>query len=155
MILVVGEAPSKWMKEREVSEPLPLARRELAQLAGLSLVQFNQKFECINLLKEWPGKQGKGDAFPMDLARAAAARVKLDGRRAVFLGQRVAAAFYIDIPILQWRTASWGETAISPHPSHVNRWWNLLGNKQQAARFWGEAADSTGNVDPQGSMVGR
>ena len=105
-VLVIGEAPSKFAHEQGVKDALPLARRDLAELAGLTLVDWNERFECINVLDTYPGPApgGKGDDFPMREARGSAERLKLkmvEHDRVVLLGRRVACAFMID-PWLDW-----------------------------------------------------
>lgn len=107
-ILIVGEAPSRMMHESGVHEPMPHARRELAYYAGLCLPEFNEKFECVNVLDRWPGKAGKGDDFPMKLAYDGAERVQAkvvegDYARVILLGRRVEAAFGIQgNPWFEW-----------------------------------------------------
>lgn len=150
-VLVVGEAPSRWMEENGVTLPLPLARRELACYAGITPPRFDELFECVNVLDKWPGKEGKGDAFPLALAKIRAFEMLENwaGRRVVLLGQRVSSAFLLRDPYLfNWRPFEWTiadgsksavcEMAICPHPSGVNRWWNKAENRRAAAMFWGE-----------------
>jgi len=140
-MLVVGEAPSRWMAENGVTEPLVLARKDLAALAGVSMVEWKELFECVNVLDKWPGKQGKGDAFPPGEAALAAAKMcpKLkEHDKIVLLGRRVEAAFgFGEGPWFTWR----GNVAVSPHPSLINRWWNEQANRIAAARFWGGLVD--------------
>lgn len=144
------------MKENGISLPLPLARRELAALAGITPMRFDELFECTNVLSEWPGRSdnGKNDVFPMDRAIPAAKALlpKLEGRKVVLLGQRVSAAFDVREPIFQWvsRGFAWRghddivtvtcHLAVSPHPSTANRWWNKPENRISARMFWGTLA---------------
>lgn len=99
-ILVVGEAPSKWMETHGVVEPLPLAGKELARMAGVRWPdQWLEMFEPVNVLDKWPGRaeHGKGDSFPhVEASRCATKliREKVIGRhKVVLLGRRVATAF--------------------------------------------------------------
>lgn len=123
-------------------------------MAGITPMRFDELFECINVLDKWPGKQGKGDSFPLNLAIPAdkALLPKLQGRKVVLLGQRVSHAFDVGQPILEWheRGFGWWENdvivqlscalAVCPHPSGVNTWWNKPENRIAARVFWGELA---------------
>lgn len=136
------------MEENGVTTPLPLARGELAALAGVIPHKFDELFECVNVLDRWPGKQGKGSAFPLPEARARAIIMveKLKERKVILLGRRVEMAFGLNLP---WLTLTpWifidrlgepvtCEVATCPHPSGVNRWWNDASNRRAAATFWG------------------
>lgn len=138
--LLIGEA------SRDGGRPLdgPSGRR-LAEAAGIP--DLYARFDVINLFPDWPGRaNGKGDAFPKEMARthALSLRAQLARRqRVVFLGRRVAEAFLpltgADLPYLFW----WPEDApqnrtrfaIVPHPSGVNLWWNDPENREAAAEF--------------------
>jgi hypothetical protein len=137
-IFLIGQAPSKTGDPRK---PLLGGRpaQLIMRLAEMTPTEYLQKFHRVNLLNRWPGKTGKGDAFPLGAARVAAENLspRLRGQTVVFLGQGVASAF--DFPttsVLRW--FSWfggGRAAILPHPSGINRWWNSSLNMKQAARF--------------------
>jgi hypothetical protein len=136
------------MEENGVVEPLPLAGRELAALAGVAHpIQWQALFECVNVLDRWPGKAGgKGDAFPMgDALEAVDHRLAplCWNRRVVLLGRRVERAFrFNECPWFEWhRGRNDGLFVTVPHPSHVNHWWNKAENRREAARFWGTVAD--------------
>lgn len=89
----------------------------------------------MNLLAEFPGKSGKGDAFPIALARARAARMRLGGE-VVLLGRHVARAFGAQgAPFLEWFDLRGAWAAVVPHPSGVNHWWNDPANTNRAAVF--------------------
>jgi hypothetical protein len=108
-------------------------------MCGLPLDAFLARFERVNLLPAFPGKAGKGDRFPRAAARQAALALlpALQGRRAVLLGGRVAAAFGLPrAPLLVWQPLAGGEVAVAPHPSGINRWWNDPRNVRRAKRFW-------------------
>lgn len=146
-VLVVGEAPSRWMEEHGVTDPLPLAGRELANLAGVPWPHgWYEKFEPLNVLSSWPGKQGKGDAFPLTEDTLQAARRIVDahfhvGRRVVLLGYRVRAAFGVyTLELFEWVQLNGAMVAVCPHPSHVNRWWNDHANVLKAREFWSKLA---------------
>lgn len=68
----------------------------LAAMAGLTFDEFRRRFDRVNLLRRWPGRepgQAKGHKFPLAAARHAAARLDVRGRRVVLAGRRVALAF--------------------------------------------------------------
>jgi len=116
-------------------------------MSGLTKKAYLVRFERANLLDAWPGKGGKGDAFPRAEARAAAAKMEplLRGRTVVFVGASVARAFGVKIPFyLQW--ASWNEgwAAVLPHPSGINRWYNEPANALCAERFMRRLAKCAG-----------
>jgi uracil-DNA glycosylase len=91
-ILFVGQAPSR---DTEGGPPFSgRSGRRLASLCGLAHSDLPKMFDLANLLDRWPGKAGKGDAFPLEEARAGAARLDLSGRPLVVLvGRNVARAF--------------------------------------------------------------
>ncbi len=137
--LIVGQAPSRLSDPRE-----PLSGRSgarLAALCGLSLDAFVVLFERVNLLDYFPGKAGKGDLFPHEVARfsACAMTPKLRQRRTVLLGGKVAAAFHLHRrPLLEWfeEVGDGALVAVAPHPSGVSSWWNEPTNVVAARRFW-------------------
>ena len=62
--------------------------------------------------------------------------MRVDGRTVVMAGRGVAAAFGIRrVPYLTWVQHRGMTTAILPHPSGVNRWYNDPRNKRAAERF--------------------
>ncbi len=93
----------------------------------------------VNLLAAYPGREGRGAAFPIDEAREAA--VALSDRLvthpwgkqfgAVFLaGKRVARAW--GLATAQYLVEQPGfpvPTYVVPHPSGINRWWNEPENR--------------------------
>lgn len=161
--LLVGEAPNRWMHQNPGREHVVLAREDLAELAGLSLLDYLRTFARCNLLDRWPGAQ-KGDrarggsAFPLEEARPRAEKLReaifepsSPVVRVVLLGRRVAAAFdregrsreraALAYPFFRW----WSETrpgskpvrwVVVPHPSKTSRWWNDAANVAQARLFW-------------------
>lgn len=134
-VVVVGEAPSRVMREGD--PPLLLARHELASLCGVGLEEFLKVFELRNVLGFWPGRNayGKGDAFPLREARAAAQKMRFEqGQEVVLLGRRVAQAFHLPQDLEYF--ASSGRFTLAPHPSKVSRWWNVMSNRIRARQFW-------------------
>jgi uracil-DNA glycosylase len=135
-VIIIGQAPGP----RGDGEPLSgQAGRRLSALCGLTVDAYLAQFERVNLLTHFPGKAGKGDAFPLPAARKAAAALlpALEGRRVVLLGGKVAAAFGLQqAPLLVWRPLGGAMVAVAPHPSGINRWWNDPRNVRRARRFW-------------------
>lgn len=95
------------------------------------------------ILDHWPGKAGKGDAFPLELARTRGwrARSDLKGRRVVAFGASVVKVLGYD-PVdhlLKFTIREAGNASLAlayvPHPSGVNRWWNDLDNATKARSF--------------------
>lgn len=139
----VGQAPSR------DSEPgQPFSGRSGEKLAGLLSVtkaEFLAKVRRINLIERYPGKNGKGDAFPVAEARMKALllqeRYMMRPVRFVLVGKNVARAFGIRRPqyfVHGWfygpfQGMSW---TVVPHPSGVSRWWNDAGNRRKAKRFF-------------------
>ena len=104
-VLIIGEAPSRMT---EGQEPLCLARRDLARLAGVILPEWNEKFDHVNVLDHWPGpaEGGKGDAWPQALAdeRKEVIEERMLGyRKVVILGRRAARTFRLhDLRWFDW-----------------------------------------------------
>lgn len=101
MIAFIGQAPS-----RDTDGKLPFSGRsgkKLAALMGMSHEEFGRRFVFMNVLDYFPGKNGKGDAFPMAEAKAKASQMDLSGYELVILvGKRVAEAFEIrNVPMFR------------------------------------------------------
>lgn len=133
--LIFGPAPG-----RGPSGALPfsgLSGAFLARLVGVeSFEEIRARAAVRNILTTWPGKSGKGDAFPLRAAVVAARRFQIRaGDRVLFLGRSAAAAFGFAAPFLFWRPFRVAEAAIFPHPSGINHWWNDTRNRRRAARF--------------------
>jgi len=160
-VLLVGEAPNKWMQETGRMKNA-LLREDLAALCGVSFpADFFRLFARTNVLDFWPGpaKGGKGSAFPMDQARPAARdlmrQISTSCRfdRMVLMGRRVAEAVlgpgHKDHAWFEWfylAPAHYGaakppaapglSVAVAPHPSKISRWWNEAKNVGEAQKFW-------------------
>ena len=134
--LLVGQAPSRTSDPRRPLEGKGAPAR-LAGLLGMRAEDLNRSFRRMNVLDEWPGRCGKGDAFPAGLAREAAKKVRLRGR-VVFLGKGAARAFGFRGEFLGWSDFGGSRAAIFPHPSGVNRWFNDAGNRRRAREFMEE-----------------
>jgi hypothetical protein len=152
--LVLGEAPNRWMQQDlEHRGHHAVFREDLAELCGVTILDYYRCFARANLLATWPGKDkgGKGDAWPRELARARAEELLPHlGRfkRVVLLGRRVAAAMGCDgAPWFAWSgfglfDGGAAVVAVAPHPSRTSRWWNDAGNVAQARTFWAGLAES-------------
>lgn len=136
-ILIVGQGPSKSGVGKMPLDGDKGSGAKLAELAGVTAEQLHEKAECINLLTEWYGSNGKGDKFPMEFAKENAASLKplfAQYKHVILLGSNVAAAFGYKSKTLHW----FGKDpliAIVPHPSGVNRHWNDPANVEHAKLF--------------------
>lgn len=90
--------------------------------------------ELVNLLRRWPGDQGKGDAFPIARARRAAGKFKPAGV-VLLAGKRVAEAFGERRAYFEWFDLRGARAAVIPHPSGISHWWNEPANVARAAAF--------------------
>jgi hypothetical protein len=124
------------------SYPLPGAAIVLAQ-SYPEVFAVVSRMKHVSLLRDWPGYQAKGSAYPFVEAVAGAARLRrygFLGRRIVVLGgRRVANAFGLaDLDYFKPTHRDGVEFILAPHPSGVNRWWNNPGNRTRA-RVWIES----------------
>jgi uracil-DNA glycosylase len=125
-VTFVGQAPSRTSDPRQ-----PLSGRSgrfLADLLGVGMETF-LRYRRVNLLDRWPGKNGKGDAFPV----AKAAKRRFRGR-VVVLGLKTASALGLEPAYFSPQTGLNAVFVVVPHPSGVNRWWNSSKNRQTARR---------------------
>lgn len=142
--MIIGQAPGP-----RTDPKVPLSGRcgaRLAALCGLTLDEFLDRFHRVNLIERFPGKQAKGDAFPIDEARRGAIRLLTEGWldhrwRVVLLGGNVVRTFGLAADLekpLAFYTLGFahGGAAYCPHPSGVNRWWNDPANERAARKFW-------------------
>lgn len=144
--LIIGQAPGQ-----HASDPdFPLAGRcgaKLADLCGLTLKAYLERFDRVNLVDEFPGKAGKGDAFPLEPARIKCREIMADpanaGRQIVVLGAGAVVLFGLTTPTLTFAPHADAFYAWCPHPSGANRWWNDPANRLRARYFWTGLAQST------------
>ncbi len=155
--LLIGQAPGPNTDPDMPLYPVPsrCAGGRLASYMGLSRGEYLKTFERINLLPYYPGKVKRDDKFPMLPAKLAAAAVRplLAGRTVVLVGRNVANAFVLD-PSLQFhrwyncvarqrpcliaKDPFMMRTAIIPHPSGRNHWYNDPENLLESQGFWSE-----------------
>lgn len=134
--LIVGEAPNN--SGRHTVPGVILSR-----LRPLSIPRRN-------LLLEWPGGQGKGSSFPLELAGEAARklmRVTPRARPLILAGTRVARAFGLkrsQYEFLRWFEFRGRRIAVVPHPSGIVRWWNDPKNRAALERFLKDASTPKG-----------
>jgi uracil-DNA glycosylase len=151
--LIIGEAPSK---NEATERPIEgrIAKR-LAKCAGLSLEEFLEHFDRVNLLHVRQDTKDKGFLFDLPAAKVEATRIVTTIKPhqvVILLGGRVAEAFgihheyFVEVPLGE------GFAYIVPHPSGVNRWWNSPYNVRNASVFMHSiiyAAKSTGVIEEQ------
>lgn len=142
---IYGQAPGKKPKE-DPRVPFIGGRngRFLAELAGVDEKVLADLFVFRNVLDYYPGPNGdgKGDAFPMDEARARARELMDDwcwGDTVLFAGHGVAQAFGTPrrYPYFKWHEPVHGvQCVVVPHPSGLNRFWNNHALVARASHFW-------------------
>lgn len=160
--LLIGEAPSR---TRSGLLEVRLAARAAGLPPGTALDDLPDDLRSFvratthaNLLARYPGKEGKGAAFPLVHARARAHALvgvlngppsggnlfAFGGRQfpapAVVLlaGKRVAAAFgFRDSPHFEARRLGglYLPLVVLPHPSGVSAWWNSSANRKRCRRY--------------------
>lgn len=161
--ILLGEAPSK-SGDRYHMFPLSGAvAQTLCTLAGIPPQEEGSRygrwtwalyehFDCGNLIERWPGAQGSGSAFPLDVARPLAIKTleQFQQRVVVVLGSRLAGLFSVNF-------YEWSDHAVVtrphpggllrcecqiiaiPHPSGLNRTLNDPSQRQRAGDALKEA----------------
>lgn len=135
--LIIGEAPGKHGDATKPVEGRIGAR--LAACCGLTLDEFLNTFDRINLLDEQPQDAPKGMAFNVKAAGRRARELELTLGQLplmLLLGKRVAAAFRMtNVEYFQAAFIGTVPTFVVPHPSGINRWYNKIENELQMIRF--------------------
>lgn len=159
--LLIGEAPNPATENRPELWLLPdrsgvrHAANRLLAYSGWDFNTFLKAFDRTNLLHTCPPRGPSGFDFPMEKAKAGAARLmprRSNYRGFVLLGRRTASAFpnwekplgkaikVDDVDYFQWAVAYAAElrvhAVIVPHPSGTNRWWNEPANVELAKKFF-------------------
>lgn len=154
---IYGQAPGKKPKE-DPRVPFLGGRNGafLAELAEVDEKVLADLFVFRNVLDYYPGPRtsGKGDAFPLDEARASARRLMDEwvwGDTVLFAGMQVAKAFeFKEVSYFKWGEPVAGvQAAIVPHPSGINRFWNEARNKTRARGFWRAAVHEVMLLHPE------
>jgi uracil-DNA glycosylase len=140
-LLLVGQAPSR------TGDPTAVLQGRsgiwLADLMGVSLSEYLERTDRINLFDGWTGRSGKGDAWDAAAARERASAMVpgLSGRRVIFVGRNVTTAFGLPrLPWMTWTDAFGAKVSVTPHPSGIVRWWNDEVNRNAASSFLRTAA---------------
>lgn len=158
-VLLVGQAPGADGDVRPLTGTMGL---RLAELAGLTEVAGTEDvprdewiglwFDRANVLDHYPGRKGKGHAFPPGAAFGAAANMwdrTRDHDRVLYCGKAVFDAFrrvsklsagseYArDVEMLRWHEdrARGQLYAWMPHTSMIVPWWNDPANVRRASDF--------------------
>lgn len=143
--LIVGQAPGA-----NADHVLGVSGARLARLCGLTLEEYADTFARVNLLQDFPGKDGRpgtGDRWDPGGARTAWWNLvpELDGRRVIMLGRRVAgslagadaAPWWVWLPYEAiGRQTVLFTFAVVPHPSGISRWWQSPMGVLRAERWW-------------------
>jgi hypothetical protein len=144
--VLLGEAPSK-SGDRYWEFPLSGAvAQSLCAMAGIPPMAggsrygrwtwaLYERFDCVNLIERWPGAQGQGSAFPLDVACEALVErtPEIDGKVVVMLGARLPKVicpqlspfyFYDWHNVTLPRSGACTTICSIPHPSGLNRMYN-------------------------------
>jgi len=144
-LILIGEAPGPGKKGPTLQGR---AGKRLAGFVGITLDDLVRQADLLNLLDEYPGP-----TFPKARGRSAAAMLSptLADQRVIALGQNVAHCLGLiperdRFPILLWTPLDlWGgknlrcRAAVVPHPSGLNRWYNVSANRDLVREFLCEA----------------
>jgi hypothetical protein len=132
-VLLVGEAPARGTSR-------PFEGNSGVRLRELIGDEAFGRLDLANLYKRpMPSDGWKGSHFPAVLARRQAKQFGLPGGKGVVVllaGKRVAKAFGVEAryfePCLLRRRVCY----VVPHPSGVNRWYNVEINRWRAKQFF-------------------
>lgn len=165
--LLLGEAPSK-SGDRYHDFPLSGAvGQRLCEMAGIEPEVKGSRygryywplldhFELRNLIERYPGPQGRGASFPMEVARQRAGALELKWRMVgavvVLLGARLPGAFDLDMDFYEQRIKTLSRvtgTSVRfyciPHPSGLNRMYNAERERERAGQVLREAMERAMN----------
>lgn len=152
--LILGEAPSA-SGDKYWQFPMSGAvGRRLHELAGLEVDPhgtaygryywpLREQFDCVNVIQRYPGKDGRGAAFPYDRALGGVAwlyqeEILCEGRVIVLLGRRVMKCMLKgDVEFYRWcRTRKTGLIMAGiPHPSGLTRLYNDPVEREKAGKI--------------------
>jgi len=139
-VLLVGECPGAAYKRPLPLFPLPPhgTGGRLCELLGMAPSEYLARFDRENLFSthqaRWSAPTARVRAC--EVVRSGAWR----GRRVVLLGARLAAAFGMHrsvAPRLRWVYVEALDAVVGlvPHPSGLNRWYNVAENREVARTF--------------------
>ena len=129
-ILLVGQAPGDPACPRLQGR----STQRFMHLLDLAPAAYQRLFHWCNLLDSFPGKAGKGDAFPLAAARVVVMTLPL-APVTLLLGCQVARAFSLPPVYFQWHAVRGCQVAVIPHPSGINHWWNTPAHRETFTRF--------------------
>lgn len=149
--MIVGQAPSASTIGGKVFSGR--SGKTLARMAGLEDDdQLRDRFECINLLHWFPGKNGKGDAWDKEAGLSSAHELIMSGRlvqrNVVLLGKNVAEAFRFKKDPFKWYLS--GDITCFAwiyHTSGIVRQYNDTANVVKAGRILMEALENDPRVE--------
>lgn len=134
-ILFLGQAPTQSSTALEAAFSGHSGRR-LRELVGAKTEgDFRERFDAVNVLPFFPGKNGASDRFPLQLAGDWSDHLMVRSNHAVVLGG--AARVYGLDRLFQYGRVDAGRGVAFPHPSGLNRWWNSPCNQDFALAFVG------------------
>jgi len=147
-LVFIGQAPAR--------RPNGQCSGRVAAMLGLDPEDFRDRYTWMNVLVDYPGKHGKGDAFDLKMARCAAISIldQLKGATIVLLGRNVARAFHISGDYFTVHEKSGAVFVLFPHPSTINRFWNSEANTARASNFLRQLSrqlSSQSGLRPRGS----
>lgn len=129
--------------------PRNCAGERLARMSGWDLPDYLTWWDTVNTIAWFPGRasSGKGDAFPVSLAREQAAErlveYRMPERVCLFVGKGNASAYTwmgsMPEPMTWQEQDGGGNWAWFPHTSGIVQFWNQEGNKAQLGRLFAEA----------------
>jgi len=132
-VLFVGQAPGSKNSQPFVGR----SGCRLAAFLDVTVEDMFAKHNFVNLVDQWQGKVGKGDAFKVergvDLNAKIADAVGMSVA-VVFCGSGVAKALKITQPLLDKFEYGGKPAMVLPHPSGVNRWWNDMQKRKGAIK---------------------
>lgn len=140
-LTVLGQAPT----ESSDTPFVGTASIRLAQLLGAPDVgALRRRARLENLLDTWPGRGEGGDAFPLYLAKPAAAQYVPKTTILILAGHHVAKAFNWNLPFCQWGILRGIACGAIPHPSGKNIVWNDPRTTHEVAAYLTAVTTSLG-----------
>lgn len=151
--LLVGQAGSRAGSGDPAHALLPFPRNcageRLFRMSDWDLVDYLTRWDRFNTIDKFPGgaASGKGDAFPIKLARECAQRQFAERRMwskvVLFVGKANASCYGWDAeklpePLVLHPQRGGGHWAWFPHTSGIVQFWNDEDNRAQLRQLFGE-----------------